>query len=435
MMIAGAILLFVAVAIVVFLGLRGTGRQSAETPTPTERAESTATAFASPILEPTCETIISSGDVEVSAALPVSLTIGGAVYAVEPIVPQREAWVYPPDRSGKVVWVCGTIVNYVLGLEPTAGNEELLRALAPGDEITLRLSSGTALRFRFAERQDAVAGAESAMSQQEPRLTLVLPKGDNWQIATAEYAAETEAMEVSPAGTSARPGQSFQIGQTSVTLNRSYAQDSENVPQGTMYYLTEFTVRNNGESPLAGNKMSARLTDGMGNTYLPSPQASQAGESGPITGEIQPGASVRGSIGFVVPDPLPSGELSWLFSLRPGSEEARVTIPREAGTGEAVVSVQPEVMINDAFLSDEGTTLIIEGEVRNRDTQPLSIATGDVTLSSSAGPSELVMAAPRLPWTIQPEDTQVIELQYERPDASSVLLELLGYSFEIAGLQ
>jgi len=44
------------------------------------------------------------------------------------------------------------------------------------------------------------------------------------------------------------------------------------------------------------------------------------------------------------------------------------------------------------------------------------------------------MAAPPLPWTIQPGQTQVIELQYSKPDASTALLALLGYSFEVRGL-
>jgi hypothetical protein len=59
----------------------------------------------------------------------------------------------------------------------------------------------------------------------------------------------------------------------------------------------------------------------------------------------------------------------------------------------------------------------------------------DIILSSSAGMGELIMDAPPLPWTIEPGQTRVIELQFETPDASSVLLTLLGHSFEISGLE
>ncbi|MEE8390752.1 MAG: hypothetical protein V3S14_08165, partial [Anaerolineae bacterium] len=66
---------------------------------------------------------------------------------------------------------------------------------------------------------------------------------------------------------------------------------------------------------------------------------------------------------------------------------------------------------------------------------PITVELSDISLTSSAGMSALSVAAPPLPWTIQPGQTQVIELKYEKPDASTVLLTLLGYSFEIRGVQ
>lgn len=433
--VSGAVLLAIAVAILVYLGLRGTGEPAVGTPEPTESVEPTATAFASPVPEARCETIISSGDLDINVALPVSLTVRGTEYPVAPIVPQEDAWVYPSNRSGEAVWVCGTVVNYVVGLEATAENQELLGSLAPGDELSLGLTSNATLRFRFAERRDVAPGAEDALSQQKPRLTLVVPQNDTWQIAVADYAAETESMEAPLPETSSEIGQSVQVGQARVTLTRGYVEQNEELPVGTAYYVTEFLVENVGEAPLATDTISVRLRDSLGDTYLVSPQASEAGESGPLSGDIEPGTSVQGSAGFVVPDPLPMGELTWVFSLRPGSEEIRVAIPSEGGPGEGPVAMLPRVTVNDAFFSGDGSILIIEGEVENRDTQPLIVERGDVILSSSAGTSELVTAAPLLPWTIEPGQTQPIELQYQRPNASTVLIELLGYSFEIGGLQ
>lgn len=432
---SGAILVFIAVAILVYLLFRGTGQPSAGTPTPAETMEATITTSATPMLAPSCETIISSGDVEVGMALPVSLTAKNAVYPVEPIIPQEEAWTYPTGRSGQAVWVCGTVINYVVGLEPTAENEELVRNLAPGDEIRLQMSSGTVLLFRFVERRDTAPGGEVALAQQKPSLTLVLPKTDTWQIAMADYAAEAESMAPPPAEMSAQLGQPVEADQTRVTVVEGDVKESDDIPQGTVYYVTEFSVENLGEAPIATDAFSMRLRDSLGNTYLVSPQASEAGESGPLSGEVEPGASAQGSAGYIVPDPLPAGELTWIFSPRPGAEEVTVSIPHEGGTAGDGLAVQPEVTITDAFLSNNGTILLIEGEVLNGGAQALVVEPTDVTLSSSAGMSELVMAAPSLPWTIEPGQRQVIELQYPRPDASTVLLELLGYSFEIGGLQ
>ncbi|NLF01308.1 MAG: hypothetical protein GX601_10065, partial [Anaerolineales bacterium] len=75
------------------------------------------------------------------------------------------------------------------------------------------------------------------------------------------------------------------------------------------------------------------------------------------------------------------------------------------------------------------------GEIRNTGETPLSIGMGNITLTSSAGLSILRAAEPPLPWTVEAGQTQVIELQYTKPEASAALLTVMGYSFEIKGLQ
>lgn len=432
--ISGAILLFIAVVILVYLGLRGAGQGLEATPTPTEAMAPSPTAVAqvSPVPPARCETIISSGDSEVTVALPVSLTVGGAAYPVEPIVPPEDAWVYPEDRSETAVWVCGTVINYVVGLQPTPANQDLIGSLASGSELTLELTNGVVLHFRLAERRDVEPGAAEAISQRQPRLTVVLPGAESWQVALADYAAEAESV-APPVGMTAEVGQPTEVGQARVTVSQSGLERSAELAPATAYYLVAFTVENTGESPLSPDAFFMELRDSVGNVYPVSAAASRAGEAGPLSGEIEPGASAQGTAGHVVPDPLPVGELTWSFSPGPGAPTARVTIPHEGGTSEEI-SAQPEVMLLDAFLGDDGNMLIIEGEVRNRGTEPLEVERADIRLSSSAGMSELATEAPPLPWTIEPGERQVIELQYPKPDASAVLLELLGYSFEIGGL-
>jgi len=178
-----------------------------------------------------------------------------------------------------------------------------------------------------------------------------------------------------------------------------------------------------------------QLQDSVGNGYLFSPAASAAGEHAPLSGEIAPGATVEGTAGYLVPETLGGSALIWTFSSQPGSElRASVSIPYAGGTG-PVSAAQAEVTITDAFLSDDGDVLIIEGEIRNTGETPFTVEMDGVSLTSSAGMSDLALAAPPLPWTVEPGQTQVIELQYARPQASAALLSLLGYSFEIQGLQ
>jgi hypothetical protein len=99
------------------------------------------------------------------------------------------------------------------------------------------------------------------------------------------------------------------------------------------------------------------------------------------------------------------------------------------------VDGQAKVYLPEAFFGGDGSTLIIQLELRNMGTGPFTVELDDISVTSAAGVSELIVVAPRLPWTVQPGQTQVVELQYTRPDASSALFSLLGHSFEISGLQ
>nr|HID14049.1 DUF4352 domain-containing protein [Anaerolineae bacterium] len=433
--VGGTLLLLTAVMLILFLGLRRVFFRGETNPSmPLEVIKLTPTISTSPLPPPSCETIISSGDVQMAVPLPISITVGSESFPVVAVVPEEEGWTYPAEYSGSAAWVCGTVVNYVVGLEPLPANEALLADLRPGDEIKLHLSNGVVLSFRFVERREVAANEASVFEQFRPRLTLVLEREEGtWQVAMADYVAETEPVQP-PSGTLAQPGQVVRVGDAQVTVIRGHAERSgPDLLPGTMYYLVEFSLENVGTVPLDASVFNMQLQDGAGNGYLLSPAASAAGEHGLLGGEIAPGATVSGTAGYLVPDTLAGPTLIWTFSPWPGSElRASVRIPYEA---ETVSAARAEVTISDAFLSDDSDVLIIEGEVRNTGTAPLTVELSDISLTSSAGISDLRMAAPPLPWAIGPGQTQVIELQYARPEASTALLALLGYSFEIQGLQ
>jgi len=441
----GVLFLLIAVALIVFLGLRSVLFREESTPgmplVVTKLPPPTST---SPLLPPSCETIISSGDVQMAVSLPMSLTVGSESFPVVAIVPEEGGWTHPSGYPGAAAWVypgaaawvCGTVVNYVVGLEPVPENETLLGGLRPGDEIKMHLSNGVDLVFRFVEQREVAANEAGVFEQMRPRLTLILEReSGTWQIAVADYVAETEPVEP-PSETLVQLGQPVRAGDAQVTAIRGYAEPSgPDLLPGTMYYLLEFSVENVGTVPLDATAFNMQLQDGVGNQYLFSPAASAAGEHGPLSGEISPGATVQGTAGYLVPEALAGPALIWTFSPRPGSESrASVSIPYETGA-EPASAAQAEVSVTDAFLSGDGDVLIIEGEVQNIGEEPLTVEVSDVSLTSSAGMSDLRMAAPLLPWTVQPGQTQVIELQYPKPDAPAALLTLLGYSFEIQGLR
>jgi hypothetical protein len=443
--IGGTLLLVVAVVLILFLGLRP-GLFGAEETNPgvhLEVVKLTPSASATPVspLPPPqqiCETIISSGDVQVAASLPISLTVSGEPFPVVATLSGEEGWTYPSGYPGAAAWVCGTVVNYVVGLEPTPENDALLVGLRPGDELDMHLSNGVVLSFRFVERREVGAGDERVFEQVRPRLTLILEREDGtWQVATADYVSETEPVQPST-GTLVQLGQAVRVGDAQVTVVEGHVERTgPDLVAGTMYYLVEFSVENVGTVSLDTTTFNMQLQDDAGNMYLLSPEASAAGRHGLLSGEIGPGVTMQGTAGYLVPETLAGPVLIWTFTPRPAAElRASVSIPYETDV-EPSLSGQAQVIIDEdaTFISSNGSKLVIGGEIRNTGGGPLTIELSDISLTSSAGISALSSAAPSLPWTIEPGQTQVIDLQFEKPDASTVLLTLLGYSFEIRGVQ
>ena len=435
--VGGVFLMLLAIVLIAVLGLRSVlFKPEANPGMPLEVVRLTPAVSASPLPSEICETIISSGDVQVAVSLPISLTLGGQTFPIVATVTGEGGWTYPAGYPGSAAWACGTVVNYVLGLEPIPENGVLLAGLRPGDEIEMRLSNGVELLFRFVEQREAATGEASVFEQIRPRLTVIWEREDGaWQVAIADYVAETEPVG-SPPGTVVQPGQPVRVGDVQVTVIRGHVErGGADLLPGTMYYLVEFSVENVGQAPVDTSAFSMRLQDGVGNGYLLSPAASAAGEYGPLSGQLAAGAVAQSTAGYLVPESLAGPTLNWTFSPGHGSElSASVDIPYAAEEQPVPVG-QAEVSITDAFLSGDGSVLIIEGEVRNAGSESFTVEMSDINLTSSAGMSDLRMAAPQLPWTVQPGQTQVIELQYTKPAASAALLSLLGYSFEIEGLQ
>ena len=402
-------------------------------PTPTQ----TPSVPASPLATPSsCETVVNSGSIRAPVPLPRLLTVGDQAFPVISIVPGGGSGALTSGSPGSVAWVCGTVVNYVLMLEPVAENETLVATLKPGDEITLKLSDGLELVFQFSEQREVASTDTSVFEQSRPRLTLILPEGvDTQRVAVANHVSEREPV-LPPAESLAQPNEPVRVGDAQVIVITGRAESSEaGLDPGTMYYVVEFSIENVGTAPLETGQFDTRLHDSMGNEYLLSPAASAIGDHGPLSGAVAPGNTAQGTAGFVVPESLAGPTLIWSINPRPGSElRASVQIPYEAPE-EIIPFVHSEVVITDVFLDDDGDVLVIEGELRNEGSAPLTVEATDISLTSNVGGvGELLMAAPPLPWTIQPDQVQIVELQYRRPDTPVALLSLLGYSFEIEGL-
>jgi hypothetical protein len=449
-LVGGALLVLLAVGLIVYLGLRDVffkGEPVEGMPLPVTKEAAiptpalTPTPSVQPLPTPACETVISSGDTQVMVSLPISMTVKDRQYPVVAVsAPMSgEEWRYTLDYPSVAAWVCGSVVNYVVGLEPTEENEALLLDLRPGDELTLQRSNGVQLFFRFSERREAEPDDARIFAQSAPRLSVVLPRETgNWQIAIADYVSESEPVQPT-AEALARPGEAVRVGDVQLIVEKGHVnRDADELSPGTMYYLVEFSIENTGTDVLRTDNFNMVLRDSAGNEYLLSPIASAAGDYGPLDAEISPGAVIQGSAGYLTPRSLPGPSVVWRFSPHSASESrVSVSVPYEAEPEATPVTsvMKAQVSITDVFLDSSEELVIIEGEVENTGIEAFTVEVGDVKLTSSAGIAALRSAAPPLPWTLDPGETQIVEFQYERPGAATALLSLLGYSFEIRGLE
>lgn len=439
--IGGTCLVLIAIVLIAILAVRNlSGRSGEQEPgiplrvTRTTATPCPATPVATPGAAQICDTIVSSGDIEQPVPLPVTLTVAEQAFPMVITVPSAGVWSFPEGYPGAAAWVCGTVVNYLVQLEATPANQALLEGLTPGTALALRLSNGTNLLFHLAERRQVSAYDPDTLAQVHPGLTLIYPlNGDTWQVITSDYAAETET---APVNTLAQPNQAVQVGNVQVTVERGHVvREGMALQPGTMAYVVEYSLVNTGSEPLNTVNCVVKLQDGSGNWYLCSPEASAIGDYGPLGGQIAPGTTVQASAGYIVPETLTGPTVIWTFAPDATTQlQASVGIAYESSTTPAADG-QFAAAVTDAFLSSDGQTVVIEAEIQNTGDTAVTVALQQISLTSSAGLSVLRMAAPPLPWVIAPGQTQVVELQYARPNASAALLTLGGYSFEIQGLQ
>lgn len=371
------------------------------------------------------------GNAEISLPVPVSLEVGGYTFPVQSAAVEGGAWGSPSD-AGTALWAHGTVIHYVLGLPPAEEHQALLDKLAEGDEIVLHLSSGARLTFRVVQKKTVSPDDPALFAQTRPGLTLVVLGEGERPAVVADF---RELVEPTPpaGGPTAGPGQPVQVGTARVTVVEGHAERGiPDLPVGTVVYFVEVTVENGGTVGLSPRDFSAELLDADGNRYLPSPSLAGKGKYGSLPEEVPAGGRAEGTFAYVIPEAVAGPTLTWVFGPQAASElRARFSLPYApppAVRGEA------EVEVTQAFLGEGGTVLHIVARVRNRGSAPLEVTEGDISLSSRAGPTELQVAAPPLPWEIGAGQEREVELQFARPRASSCVVTILGYTFEISGL-
>ncbi len=379
--------------------------------------------FESPPEIPANVQILQDNGTPLSPAFPNLLLLDDVRYSVIPVPLEGGRWPVPAQEGNVGTWIYGTVVNYVIGLPYTATTESRLASLDPGATITLTLNNGTSLVFGAPQARRYAADNVEPLSQAKPGLTLVLlggkETGAERLVVQARYLPEASPAE---GGAQAIDGLEVQV------LDSAIVDEGE---EGRAF-VVEYQVTASEAGPVPADLFDLVLEDGDGQRFSTVASISQQGQYGPPPAQIAAGETVQASAGYRVPrDTTPP--LTWIFRADPASgEAARFSLPYETPLPG---SPQPQVQLTDAFVDAARDAIVINGLVRNTGESTLTVAEDVVTLSSSAGQADLIVATPPLPWEVAAGDEIPIELQFVHPaGVDSVLLDVLGFTFQLDGL-
>lgn len=378
--------------------------------------------FVSPPTLPAGLAVLQENGNPLPASIPLSLRLREQDFVVVPVTLEERRWPIPASPAdGQTVWIYGTVVNYVIGIPASEMTESLLAGLDSTARITVTLNNGVQLVFGSPQARRLPANDTSALGQERPGLTLVLLGG------TASDRLIVQARYLPEEGVTAGNAQRVSTVQVAVA-------DSGVVSEGSAlrYFVVEYEVTNTGTEPVDPNLFDMALEDGLGQRYAINAEATASGETGPLLTLIPAGNSASGSAGYQVPRDL-TPPLTWLFRADPTSgETARFSLPYQPP---APAPGQPQVELTGAFVDGRRDVIVINGVARNIGESALQVSFESIKLTSSAGPSVLQASTPALPWTLPGGGQQLFELQFSRPaGVSSVLLDMLGFTFQIEGL-
>jgi hypothetical protein len=410
---------------------RGPTAEGAE-PTPFPQA----TGQVAPPSQPLILGVSDSDTVSVTLDIPAGMSIGNRQFAVEPqTIAADGIWSPQFASDDSAVWVYGTFVNYVIGLPESEGNRALLEGLAPGQEISLMTRQNVEHRFTFDSRSQVPASDRTVFSQQAPGITVLLlgAPGADRLVVKGRYVVDESANN--GGGNSVELGETVQLDDLQIQANdTNYLADRPEAPPGFAFLVIDFTVQNAGLTAVDSSSYNFILRDELGNQYVQNPIASQLGSNPPLTGFVNAGQAMEGTVGYQIPTGLVSPTLTWVIMNIATGSQAEIQLPFTGGeqAGQSAI-----VSLVEAQITQDLNNLNIIGQITNTASQPVVVTREDVSLRTPTGSDYVLLSSnPPFPWTVPPGQTLQFTVTYQRPLATGeALFTVLNQPFQLSGLQ
>jgi len=353
---------------------------------------------------------------------------------ITPVTPSNGVWVSTSDVD-KAEWVFGTVINYVIGLSGTQQNNDMLQAMSEADEITIDLSDGRTLHYRYAGRQFVSPTSTDIFAQSRPGLTLVLLGDTDHQrlVVTANYCTDCEVGQAIPS-TVTQINTPVELGTVKVTaLSGRLVLNAPGIPVGSEFYLVDFTVENTGANPITATEFVLQLQDYASQKYNLSDTASALGPNSPLKGQVAPGTMATFTSGFEVPSNVTGPVLVWTF--RPNAKykaQASVAMPLLGPTPTPDPRSKLAVQITQAYFSPDQAEMIIVGGIGNPSNVPVWVYASDVSLATPEGVHAAINNSdPQLPFNVGPGQNLSFVLRFGRLPSNTATLTILLASFQL----
>lgn len=429
--VAGLILL---VVFAILLIRSGDGGEETQEATPTTALGTLTVATPSFSGEELVVVGVSNGStISVPVEIPLMLDVAGQSFTVRgEEVPAQGLWQPQISQPTTAVWVYGTVVNYVFGLADTADTRTLLDSLVPGDVMSFAGMEGTVYQFTFDSRDVIPASSADVFAQTSPGITLVLlgTEGDSRLVVHGRYVVPDATQ--TDAGTLVELGEPAQIDNLQITvLGTTHLPNDPSAPPGFAFLLVDYELRNIGSTPIDPGGLRLSLVDQYGNQYALNVLAGQLGNYPLATSIVGAGQALSATAGYQIPASLSSPSLRWVVEVGGSAGKIEVNLPfsNEQDSQSAIVSIlQAEVSL-------DGTSLLVQGQITNLGLSQLVINTENVSLSSGGTVYLLFANNPGFPWVVEAGQTIPFTVTFQRPQESSVLLNILSYPFQLNGLR
>lgn len=388
--------------------------------------------------EPIVYGISDSTTISVTLDMPVELIIKNRSFPIKPQnINTDGAWTPGLNDADSAGWVYGSIINYLLAMQATAGNEELLQSLARGESIVIKTQSGTDLFFEVDSQSMVAVDDQSIFSQLSPGLKLILLEtGEEQRLVVDGRFLQSEPSSGSGSGeVVVGIGETAQLDELQVTVNgASYIANDPNSPPGFSFFVIDFQIFNVGSTTADISTLQLSLTDEIGNQYVLNPVASQLGANQPLTGGfLNPGQSLAGSVGYQIPSGLTSASLMMTITDLSSGAKVKVNIPFTGNSAAEFTNIS----LQSVTVSDDLSSMTLVGQIVNNGEQTIIVAQDDVSLRTPDGASYLLLAVnPPFPWTIAAGQTLVYSVTYQRPaTADTAIFTILNQPFQLTNLR